>query len=298
MEAGSDSGKVLDLKVRKLGLIAGNGRFPFLVVEEALRRGIPMAVAAIREETFPEIEKYASSSRNSPVSLRWVGLGQLGRLIRFFQEEGVDKAIMAGQVRHVRIFGHRKEESRKWVQALPDWRMARLILSLPQKNTQSVIEAVIGVLEGEGIEFVDSTLFLADLLPEPGVLTRRAPDSGESRDIDFGWPVAREIARLDVGQTIVVRDQAVVAVEAMEGTDEAIRRAARLADGGRLTVIKVSRPQQDLRFDVPVIGLQTLDVLRECNASALAIDAGRTLILDRGQVIAGADRGGITIVAG
>ncbi len=275
------------MDVQKLGLIAGNGRYPLLVLEEAIRRDIKVTVAAIREETFPEIEEF---SNRPQVSVHWLGLGQLGKLIRVFKEEGVQKAILAGQVKHTQIFSRKGGDSAGRHLILPDLKMMRVFLSLPQRNTQSLIGGVIEALEKEGIVFIDSTVLLASLLPEAGVLTRRKPSKDELMDIEYGRPIAKEIARLDLGQTIVIKDRAVVAVEAMEGTDETIRRAARLVGDGRLTVVKVSRPDQDMRFDVPVVGLDTLLVLRECNVSALAVDAEKTLVLDREEFIREADR--------
>lgn len=275
------------MEVKKLGLIAGNGRYPLLVLEEAIRREITVTVAAIREETLPEIEEFANRPH---VSVHWLGLGQLGKLIRVFKGEGVQKAIMAGQVKHSQIFSRKGGDSSGRRLILPDRKMMKVFMSLPERNTQSLIGGVIEELEKEGIEFIDSTVLLASLLPEAGVLTRREPSSEELMDIEYGRPIAQEITHLDLGQTIVIKDRAVVAVEAMEGTDETIRRAARLVGGGRLTVVKVSRPDQDMRFDVPVVGLDTLLVLKECNVSALAVDAEKTLVLDREEFIREADR--------
>lgn len=263
----------------RYGLIAGNGRFPFLVLEGARRAGAQMAVAAIREETDPEIEKVAER-------VAWVGIGQLGRMIRFFKREGVEKAIMAGQVKHVQIFSG----------ALPDVRMLKMLLSLPRRNTDALIGGVAAELEREGIELIDSTYFLKDQLPQEGVLTRRAPSSAERADIEYGLEVAREIARLDLGQTIVVRARACVAVEAMEGTDETVRRAGRLARG-RLTVVKVAKPNQDMRFDVPVVGLPTVETMIEAGATCLCLTAGKTLIFDREAMLRLADRHRIAVVA-
>jgi UDP-2,3-diacylglucosamine hydrolase len=282
------------MNIRKLGLIAGNGQFPFLVLEEAIRRNLPVVVAAIREETSPDIERLAEKS--SSVEIAWLGLGQLGKLLRLFREAGVDKAIMAGQVRHTRIFS-REKSLMQMIRSVPDLRMLQLLVSLPSKNTEALIGGIAGVMEKEGIELLDSTCLLQHLLPLPGTLTGREPNEEEWRNIRFGQAIAREIARLDIGQTVVVKDQAVVAVEAMEGTDETIRRAAQLAGGLALTVVKVSRPRQDMRFDVPVIGSQTLQVLEACHVTALAIDAGKTLIFDREQLVLAADRLGIAIVA-
>jgi UDP-2,3-diacylglucosamine hydrolase len=262
------------------GLIAGNGDFPFLVLEGARSRGIEMAVIAIREEASPALEKISKR-------VHWVSLGQLGRAIELLHQEGVKHAVMAGQVRHNKIFSSIR----------PDWRLAKLLFSLSAKNTDSLIGAVARVLEDEGIELVDSTKFLGPLLPEPGVLTKRAPDEAEAADIDYGRHVAQQIAGLDLGQTVVVRDRACVAIEAMEGTDEAIERAARITGGQRLVVVKVSKPKQDMRFDVPVVGAKTIEVMRVSNATALAIDARRTLLFDRDALIRAADEAGIAIQA-
>jgi DUF1009 family protein len=262
------------------GLIAGNGDFPFLVLEGARRRGIEMAVIAIREEASPALERAASR-------FHWISLGELGRGIDLLHEEGVKHAVMAGQVKHSKIFSSIR----------PDWRLAQLLFSLPRKNTDSLIGAVARVLEEEGIELVDSTKFLGGLLPAEGVLTQRSPDEAEAADIAYGQQVARQIAGLDLGQTVVVRDCACVAIEAMEGTDETIERAARFANGQRLVVVKVSKPKQDMRFDVPVIGAKTIEVMRQANATALAIDARRTLLFDRETLIRAADHAGIAIQA-
>ncbi len=262
------------------GLIAGNGDFPFLVLEGARSRGIEMAVIAIREEASPALEQATKR-------LHWISLGELGRGIDLLHQEGVKRAVMAGQVKHNKIFSSIR----------PDWRLAKLLFSLPSKNTNSLIGAVARVLSDEGIELVDSTKFLGSLLPAEGVLTRRSPDVAELADIQYGREIAQHIAGLDLGQTVVVRDRACVAVEAMEGTDEAIERAARIAAGQRIVVVKVSKPQQDMRFDVPVIGAKTIEVMRRSNATALAIDAGRTLLFDRDDLIRAADEAGIAIEA-
>src|ERR687893_2840588 len=263
----------------RFGLIARNGRFPFLVLEGARRAGAEVAVAAIREETDPGIEKVAER-------VTWVGIGQLGRMIRFFKREGVEKAIMAGQVKHVQIFGG----------ALPDVRMLKMLMRLPRRNTDALIGAVADELAAEGIELIDSTHFIRDHLPAEGVLTRRAPDERERGDIDYGLEVAREIARLDLGQTIVVRSRACVAVEAMEGTDACVRRAGDLARG-RLTVVKVAKPDQDMRFDVPVVGVPTISVMIEAGATCLCVTAGKTLMFDRDEMIRLADKNVIAVVA-
>jgi DUF1009 family protein len=262
------------------GLIAGNGDFPFLVLEGARSRGIEMAVVAIREEASPELERVAKR-------LHWVSLGELSRTIELLHQEGVKRAVMAGQVKHNKIFSAIR----------PDWRLAKLLFSLPAKNTDSLIGAIAGVLGEEGIELVNSTKFLGPLLPEAGVLTKRAPNESEAADIAYGHKVARQIAGLDLGQMVVVRDRACVAIEAMEGTDETIERAARITGGQKLVVVKVSKPLQDMRFDVPVVGLKTIEVMRKANATALAIDAGRTLLFDRDDLIRAADDAGIAIEA-
>jgi len=262
------------------GLIAGNGDFPFLVLEGARSRGIEMAVIAIREEASPALEKAAKR-------FHWISLGELGRGIDLLHQEGVKHAVMAGQVKHNKIFSSIR----------PDWRLAKLLLTLSTKNTDSLIGAVARVLEEEGIELVDSTRFLGPLLPHEGILTKRAPDEAETADIEYGRRIGAQIAGLDLGQTVVVRDRACVAIEAMEGTDETIERAARIAGRQRLVVVKVSKPRQDMRFDVPVIGLRTIEVMRRSNATALGIDAGRTLLFDRDGLVRAADEGGIAIQA-
>ena len=262
------------------GLIAGNGRFPFLVLEAARSQGIEMAVIALKEEAAPELER-------STTRLHWVSVGELSKAIDLMHHEGVTQVVMAGQVKHNKIFSSIR----------PDWKLAKLLFSLPRKNTDSLIGAVARVLEDEGIRLVDSTLFLKPLVPDPGVLTRRAPDERESSDIVYGLGVARQISAMDIGQTVVISDRACVAVEAMEGTDETIERAARLAEGKPLVVVKVSKPGQDMRFDVPVVGLPTVEQMKQAHATALAIDAGRTLLFDRTQLIELADTAGITIQA-
>jgi hypothetical protein len=262
------------------GLIAGNGDFPFLVLEGARSRGIEMTVVAIREEASPALERATKK-------LHWVSLGELSRTIEILHQEGVKHAVMAGQVKHNKIFSSIR----------PDWRLAKLLFSLPAKNTDALIGGVARVLEEEGIELVDSTKFLGPLLPQTGVLTARAPDEAETADIEYGRKIAHQIAGLDLGQTVVVRDRACVAIEAMEGTDETIERAARIAAGQRLVVVKVSKPQQDMRFDVPVIGPKTIEVMRRSNATALAIDAGRTLLFERDSLIRAAEDANIAIQA-
>ena len=261
------------------GLIAGNGKFPFMVVEGARQSGARMVVVAIREETDPSIEELAER-------VEWVGIGQLGRMIRFFKDEGVEKAIMAGQVKHVQIFSR----------AVPDARMLKVLLRLPRRNTDSLIGAIAAELQSEGIELINSTYFLQQYLPQTGTLTRRQPDKHEREDIEYGLEIAREIARLDLGQTIVVRGKACVAIEAMEGTDETIRRAGQLVKK-RLTVVKIAKPNQDMRFDVPVVGVPTIETMLEAGATCLCITAGKTLMFDREEMIRLANDRKIAIVA-
>jgi UDP-2,3-diacylglucosamine hydrolase len=263
----------------KFGLIAGNGKFPFLVLEGARKAGASVAVAAIREETDPSIEVMAER-------LTWVGIGQLGKMLRFFKDEGVDKAIMAGQVKHVQIFSR----------AIPDVRMLKMLLRLPRRNTDALIGAVASELASEGIELIDSTYFIKDQLPQPGTLTKRKPDERERGDIEYGLEIANEIARLDLGQTIVVRERACVAIEAMEGTDAVIRRAGQLVRG-RLTVVKLAKPDQDMRFDVPVIGLPTIEAMIESGATCLCLTAGKTLIFDREEMARLANKHKLAVVA-
>ncbi|MBI1747065.1 MAG: UDP-2,3-diacylglucosamine diphosphatase LpxI [Acidobacteria bacterium] len=267
--------------MERYGLIAGNGRFPFLVLEAARRQGIEMVVAAIKEETFPEINEKASE-------IHWMSVGELNKLIDTFHRAGVSKAIMAGQVKHHQIFG---------AAAKPDEGMLRLLNRLAQKNTDSLIGAIAAVLDEAGITLMDSTQFLTPLLAPAGLLTRRPPNPEEMANIEYGRAVARDIARLDLGQTLVVRDKAVVAIEAMEGTDATILRGASLCSGGPITIIKVSKPGQDMRFDVPVIGLTTVQTMLVAHATALAIDAGKTLLFDREELIALANQTDITIIA-
>ncbi len=262
------------------GLIAGNGRFPFLVLEGARSQGIDMAVIAIKEETDPDLGKLAQR-------LHWVSLGELSKTIDLLHQEGVTQAVMAGQVKHNKIFSAIR----------PDWKLVRVLFALPKKNTDSLIGAVAKVLEDEGIRLVDSTVFLKPLLPDAGVLTRRKPSQEEYADMAYGLSLARNLAAMDIGQTVVVSSQACIAVEAMEGTDETIARAARIAVGRPLVVVKVSKPKQDMRFDVPVVGLPTIATMKASGATALAIDAQRTLLFDREALIAAANDAGIAIEA-
>ena len=278
----------------KLGLIAGNGRFPFLLLEAARAQGFAVVVAAIHEETDPEINHRAAMDER--ITVHWLSLGELSRLIEVFHKEGVTMAVMAGQVKHKQIFSSIR----------PDWRLAKLLLNLRTRNTDMLLGAVAKVLGDEGIELMSSTAFLEPLLAEEGVLTERAPDDEERKNIAYGLGVARAVAGFDIGQTVVVAAQACVAVEAMEGTDAAIARAGRLMgalEGAastlerRLTVVKVAKPEQDMRFDVPVIGMKTVETMMAAGASCLSVEAGRTLLFDREALLAQAAAAGIAIVA-
>jgi UDP-2,3-diacylglucosamine hydrolase len=280
---------VLETK-QKLGLIAGNGKFPFLILDAAKAQGLDVVVAAIKEETFPEIEDRGAAS------VHWLSLGELSKLIETFQREGVHRAIMAGQVKHKQIFSSIK----------PDWRLAKLLLSLSTRNTDSLLGAVAKVLGDEGIVLENSTTFLEPLLAKAGVLTARPPSAEEQKNIDYGRSVARNLAQYDIGQTVVVAESACVAVEAMEGTDATIERAGQLmrslaGDASTLsralTVVKIAKPNQDMRFDVPVIGIKTIDVMRAAGATCLALDAGKCLLLDGDGVRDAANQAQITIVA-
>ncbi len=263
----------------KFGLIAGNGKFPFLVVEGARKQGASLAVVAIKEETDKQIETVAEK-------IVWVGIGQLGKMISFFKNEGVSKVIMAGQVKHVQIFSG----------ALPDLRMVKMLWNLPQRNTDALIGGVAGEMGKEGIELIDSTYFIQDQLAPVGVLTKRKPDETERGNIEYGLRVGGEIARLDLGQTIVVRAKACVAVEAMEGTDACVKRAGELAKG-KLTVVKVAKPNQDMRFDVPVVGVPTIEQMVKAGATCLCLTARKTLIFDREEMLELANRNKISIIA-
>ena len=315
---------------KKVGLIAGNGKFPFLVLEAARAQGHEVVVAAIKEETFPEIEEKGAAS------VHWLSLGELSKLIDTFKAEGVTRAVMAGQVKHKQIFSSIK----------PDWRLAKLLLSLGTRNTDSLLGAVAKVLADEGIMLENSTALLEPLLARAGVLTRRAPSEQELKNIEYGRAVARRLAEYDIGQTVVIAEAACVAVEAMEGTDATIERAgeimrsagtseispfAKNAKGGApaesedptlrkeregwgtpesvlsslesflnraLTVVKIAKPGQDMRFDVPVIGVATIEAMKRAGASCLAIDAGRCLLLDGAAVMRAAEEAGICVTAG
>lgn len=278
----------------KLGLIAGNGRFPFLLLDAARAQGLAVVVAAIREETDAEMD--ARAAQDQGITVHWLSLGELSRLIETFHKEGVQKAVMAGQVKHKQIFSSIR----------PDWRLAKLLLNLRTRNTDMLLGAVAKVLGDEGIELISSTSFLEPLLAQEGVLTERAPDEEERRNIDYGLSVARAVAAFDIGQTVVVAAQACVAVEAMEGTDATIERAGALMQSleedasileRRLTVVKVAKPNQDMRFDVPVIGIRTVEAMMQAGASCLSVEAGRTLLFDRTNLLQRAGAAGIAIVA-
>jgi DUF1009 family protein len=317
----------------RYGLIAGNGKFPLLVLEGARKAGAALSVVAIHEETDQEIERIAER-------VQWVGIGQLGKMINFLKSEGVEKAIMAGQVKHVQIFSR----------AVPDARMLKMLLKLPRRNTDSLIGAVAAELSSEGIELIDSTYFLQDYLSQVGTLTEREPDAREREDIEYGLEIVREVSRLDLGQTVVIRGKACVAIEAMEGTDATIRRAGELTQGhsgeqrasdssaqvmadekdedrvekrranplgskfvrglsnlmrgrrvdlagGRLTVVKLAKPAQDMRFDVPVIGVPTIEAMIESGATCLCISAGKTLMFDREELLRLANGNKVAIIA-
>jgi DUF1009 family protein len=276
----------------KLGLIAGNGKFPFLILDAAKAKGLEVVIAAIKEETFPEIQSRGATA------VHWLSLGELSKLIDTFKREGVHQAIMAGQVKHKQIFSAIR----------PDWRLAKLLLSLGTRNTDSLIGAVAKVLEDEGITLLNSTSFLEPLLAQPGVLTQRAPSEQERTDIEYGRKVARHVALYDIGQTVVVAQAACVAVEAMEGTDATIERAGGIMQhkslgaepstlSRALTVVKVAKPNQDMRFDVPVIGVKTIETMQRAGATCLALDAGKCLLLDGENIVHAANNAGITIVA-
>jgi DUF1009 family protein len=266
----------------RLGLIAGNGRFPFLVLEAARAQGYDVTIVAAQEEAFPELNEAAA---RLGADIHWISIGHLGKCISLLKEAGVANAVMAGQVKHARIFSG----------LIPDWTMAKALRHALSKNTDGLIGAIAEVLRENGIELMNSTTLIAPLLAKPGALARRQPTEEEQKDLDFGYRMADQIAALDIGQTIAVKHQAVVAVEAMEGTDEVIARAGHLAGPG-VCIIKVAKPKQDMRFDVPVVGFATLQAMRLAGAVVLSVDAGRTLVLDGPAVIASANEAKIAIV--
>ena len=262
------------------GLIAGNGRFPMLALEAARKAGIEVVAIGIKEEASREIETLAARCH-------WISLGQLSRLIEICRQEGITRIMMAGQVKHAKIFSS----------IVPDFRLVKLLMSLEAKNTDALIGGVAKVLADEGIELTDSTLLLKDLLAREGVLTRRKPSAEETRDIEYGRRIAGALADLDIGQSVAIAERACVAVEAMEGTDAMLRRAASLVEGKPLRLVKASRRRRHLLFDVPVIGPQTIAVMRETGTTAVAVDAGRTLMIDRDELIARADAAEIAMIA-
>ena len=281
-------------QLSKLGLIAGNGRFPFLLLDAARAEGCAVVVAAIKEETDAEINERAAN--DDGITVHWLSLGELSRLIETFQRAGVSKAVMAGQVKHKQIFSSIR----------PDWRLAKLLLNLRTRNTDVLLGAVAKVLGDEGIELISSTAFLEPLLAKEGALTRRGPDEEERKNIDYGLTVATGLSAFDIGQTVVIAGQACVAVEAMEGTDAAIERAGALMQSldaeastlqRHLTVIKLPKPKQDMRFDVPVIGVPTLETMIRAGASCLAIEAERTLLFDEATLVTRANDADIAILA-
>jgi DUF1009 family protein len=262
----------------RYAVIAGNGRFPFLVLDAARERGIDPLVVAIKEEAFPELAQSAHE-------IEWLSLGEVARLLELLSERGVNRVVLAGQVKHVQLYSSIR----------PDNVVEQTLNGMTRKNTDALIGAFVRMLEARGIEVVDSTLFLKPLLAAAGPMTDRQPDESEVADIAYGREIAKQIAGLDIGQTIVVADRACIAIEAMEGTDATIERAASLSNGKRLVVVKVSKPQQDMRFDVPVVGVKTIRVMRRTNARTLAVDAGKTLLFEREQLIDEANQAGIAV---
>jgi DUF1009 family protein len=268
----------------KLGLIAGNGRFPFLVLDAARSMGHEVTVVAIKEEAFTDLEQ-AAATPGPAASVHWISLGHLGGWLKILNQAGVTRAVMAGQVKHTKIFGG----------IVPDMTALSVLARLKARNTDAIIAAVADVMRDHGVELIDSTSLLQPMLASPGVMTRRAPTADEQKDLEFGYRMADTIAGLDIGQTIAVKHRAVVAVEAMEGTDETIARAGHLAGPG-VAIVKVAKPGQDMRFDVPVVGLATIQAMRVAGAVLLSLDAGRTLMFEREAMIAAADEAGVAIV--
>jgi DUF1009 family protein len=266
----------------RLGLIAGNGRFPFLVLDAARGAGHAVTIVALKEETFPELAEAAA--RQPAAALHWISLGQLGTCIDVLKSAGVTQAVMAGQVKHTKLFDIR-----------PDWTLGRVLMRLATRNTDSIISGVADVLRDNGIELLHSTAFLGPLMARDGVLTARPPTDAERADLEVGYRVADTIAGLDIGQTIAVKSAAVVAVEAMEGTDAVIGRAGQLAGDG-VSIIKVAKPNQDMRFDVPVVGVSTIAAMKAAGATALSVDAGKTLMIDGDAIVKAANEAGIAIV--
>jgi len=268
--------------VARIGLIAGNGRFPFLALQGARGLGHDVTVVAVKEEAFPELE---GAARAAGADLHWVSLGHLGKCIKILKEAGVRQAVMAGQVKHAKIFSG----------IMPDFTLLSVLTKLRSRNTDALISAVAEVLRDQGIELLNSTAFLEPLLAKPGTLSRATPSPADQEDLAFGYRMADAIAALDIGQTIVVKDKAVVAVEAMEGTDVVIKRAGEIAGGGT-RVVKVAKPNQDMRFDVPVVGVATIEMMKAAGATAISIDAGKTLIVDGERFFEAANAAGIVVV--
>lgn len=269
----------------KLGLIAGNGRFPFLVLDAARSMGHEVTVVAIREEAFTDLEE-AAATPGPAASVHWISLGQLGGWLKILKQAGVSRAVMAGQVKHTKIFAGG---------IVPDMTALSVLTRLKSRNTDAIIAAVADVMRDHGVELIDSTALLQPMLASEGVMSRRAPSSDEQKDLEFGYRMADAIAGLDIGQTIAVKHQAVVAVEAMEGTDETIARAGHLAGPG-VAIVKVAKPGQDMRFDVPVVGLATIQAMRQAGATLLSLDAGRALMFERDTMLASANEAGIAVV--
>jgi DUF1009 family protein len=266
----------------KLGLLAGNGRFPFLVLDAARSLGHDVTIVAVKEEADADLE--AAAAVPTPVPVHRVSLGHLGRCLDVLQQAGVTHAVMAGQVKHTKIYG-----------VMPDLTFLNLLRKLASRNTDALIGAVADAMRERGIELIDSTALLQPLLAEAGVMTRRAPTTHEAASLAFGYRMADAIAGLDIGQTIAVKHSAVVAVEAMEGTDAVIARAGDLAGPGVL-IVKVAKPKQDMRFDVPVVGVPTIQAMARAGASVLSLDAGRALMFEKPRMIAAADDQRIAIV--
>jgi UDP-2,3-diacylglucosamine hydrolase len=267
----------------KLGLIAGNGRFPFLVLDAARGAGHEVTVIALKEETFPDLAEAAA--RPPAAAVHWISIGELRKCVTLLKAAGVPTAVMAGQVKHTRLFAD----------IVPDVMLLGVLLRLKTRNTDALISGVADVLRDHGIDLIDSTAFLAPLLARPGVMTGRSPSEEQRADLELGYRVADTIARLDIGQTIAVKSAAVVAVEAMEGTDAVIARAGHLAGSG-VRIVKVAKPNQDMRFDVPVIGVATIEAMVAAGSDVLSVDAGRTLMIDGEAIIRAADDSGISIV--
>jgi len=268
--------------VARIGLIAGNGRFPFLALQGARSLGHDVTIVAVKEEAFPELE---DAAREAGADLHWVSLGHLGKCIKVLRQADVTQAVMAGQVKHAKIFSG----------IVPDLTLLSVLTKLRARNTDALISAVADVLRDEGIELLNSTTFLEPLLARPGTLSRRAPSPEELEDLAFGYRMADALAALDIGQTIVVKDKAVVAVEAMEGTDAVIRRGGDIAGAGT-RVVKVAKPAQDMRFDVPVVGVATIEAMKQAGASVMSVDAGKTLIVDGDRVFDAANAAQIAVV--